>query len=260
MPDAAAPAQANRMDLGHRSRGPTLFISDLHLTPERPEPLDLFRRFLRDVAPQAGELYILGDFFESWVGDDDVELPFHAEVAGQLKDVSEQGTRIYFMAGNRDFLAGDALARATGWTPLADPTVMDLHGIPTLLSHGDAYCTEDRAYQAFRQQVRDPQWQALFLAKPVSERREQARMIRMQSRQAKADKAPDIMDVNPEAIRTAMANAGVTRMIHGHTHRPARHLLQIAGQECERWVLPDWYDTGGYLSCDSRGCHAVSIA
>lgn len=239
---------------------PTLFISDLHLSPERLEPVALFQRFLEEIAPRAAALYILGDLFEAWVGDDDLQLPFHADIASRLKQLTNSGIPMYFMAGNRDFLAGPVLAEATGWTPLADPTAIDLYGTPTLLSHGDAYCTDDEAYQTFRQQVRDAQWQADFLAKPIGERRNVANAIRAKSEQAKADKKPDIMDVNPGAIRTALGKTGITRMIHGHTHRPARHTLQVNGVECERWVLADWYETGGYLACDGQGCRSVAIS
>lgn len=238
---------------------PTLFISDLHLTPERPAPVALFRRFLDEVAPQAAALYILGDLFDAWVGDDDLDRPFPRDVASRLKRLADSGLPVYFMAGNRDFLAGPVLAQATGWTHLADPTVIDLHGRPTLLSHGDAYCTDDQTYQAFRRQVRDARWQADFLAKPLEARRSVARAIRSQSEQAKAEKKPNIMDVNQAAIRAAMEQAGVTRMIHGHTHRPARHALQVHGMERERWVLTDWYETGGYLACDHAGCRPVLI-
>jgi UDP-2,3-diacylglucosamine hydrolase len=238
---------------------PVLFISDLHLTQDRPAPVALFRRFLDEVAPRAAALYILGDFFEAWVGDDDLDLPFHADIAARLKALVDSGVPVHFMPGNRDFLAGPALARSAGWTPLPDPTVIDLYGTPTLLSHGDAYCTDDGAYQAFRLQVRDDRWQAAFLAKPLEERRALARAIRAESEQAKADKKPDIMDVNPEAIRTALAQSGVARMIHGHTHRPARHPLQVNGVACERWVLADWYASGGYLVCDGRGCRSVAF-
>lgn len=238
---------------------PTLFISDLHLTPERPTSVALFQHFLAETAPIAAALYILGDFFEAWVGDDDLERPFHLDITDRLKRLVNSGIPVYFMPGNRDFLAGPVLAAATGWTHMTDPSVIDLYGRPTLLSHGDAYCTDDQAYQRFRRQVRDPHWQAEFLAKPIDERRYVANAIRAQSEQAKADKKPDIMDVNPDAIRTALEQAGVTHMIHGHTHRPARHTLQANGMECERWVLTDWYETGGYLACDEQGCRSVAI-
>lgn len=234
-----------------------LFVSDLHLTPERPETTALFQRFLAEVAPDAGAMYILGDFFEAWVGDDDLEAPFHAELARWLKNLADSGPAVYFMAGNRDFLAGPRLAQAMGWTPLPDPSLVNLHGVATLISHGDAYCTDDSAYQAFRQQVRNAEWQSAFLSKPLAQRRDLARALREQSEQAKVGKRPTLMDVNAEAIRGAMRRAAATRMIHGHTHRPARHHLEIDGTACERWVLTDWYETGGYLACDQSGCRAV---
>jgi len=142
---------------------------------------------------------------------------------------------------------------------LVDPTVIDLYGTLTLLAHGDAYCTDDLAYQAFRQQVREAHWQADFLARPLGERRQLARAIRAESEQAKADKKPEIMDVNAEAIGAALMQTGVDRMIHGHTHRPARHTLRVGGKACERWVLPDWYESGGYLTCDALGCRALAF-
>jgi UDP-2,3-diacylglucosamine hydrolase len=238
---------------------PVFFISDLHLTPERPAPVRLFERFMDHVAPQARALYILGDFFEAWVGDDDLALPFHTEIALRIKQLVDSGVAVFFLPGNRDFLAGHELAHASGWTPLPDPTYIDLHGTLTLISHGDAYCTDDVAYQAFRKQVRNQGWQAQFLAKPLDERRAIAKSIREQSEHAKAGKKPDIMDVNAEAVYSAFLETGLRRIIHGHTHRPAQHMLSINEQPCERWVLPDWYETGGYLSCDSGGCQLETV-
>ena len=236
------------------SSRPTLFISDLHLTPERPRPVELFYRFLNEVAPQAKALYILGDFFEAWVGDDDLALPFHAQIASALLQLANKGTPIFFMPGNRDFLAGPTLAAAAGWTSLPDPSVIELYGTPTLISHGDAYCTDDEAYQTFRRQVRDAAWQQAFLSQPIEARRAAAKAIRERSEQAKADKKPNIMDVSPQAIHAALTENDVTRLIHGHTHRPARHDVALDGNTAERWVLPDWYETGGYLTCDGIGC------
>lgn len=232
----------------------TLFISDLHLNPEQPLPVALFHRFMDEIAPAARALYILGDFFDAWVGDDDLALPFHADTAAALKRHAERGLGIHFMPGNRDFLAGAALARAAGWTVLPDPQVIDLYGTPTLLSHGDAYCTDDLPYQAFRRQVRDPSWQQRFLQQALETRRAQARHIRQQSEQAKAGKQLDIMDVNPAAIERAFTQARVRSMIHGHTHRPARHTLSVEGHTVTRWVLPDWNASGGYLACSAHGC------
>lgn len=237
----------------------TLFISDLHLTPERPAAAASFRRFLERQAPLADALYILGDLFEAWVGDDDLASPFHGEIAAALKRLSNAGVPVYFLPGNRDFLVGAELARAAGMALLDDPTRIDLYGTPTLLAHGDAWCTDDAQYQAFRAQVREPAWRAEFLAQPLERRHALAAALRERSEQAKAGKRPEIMDVNPDAIAAAYRRHGVARIIHGHTHRPARHEPLIDGSLCERWVLPDWYEaTGGYLACDAAGCHAVS--
>jgi UDP-2,3-diacylglucosamine hydrolase len=239
------------------SAGQTLFISDLHLTPERPAQARLFQDFLARQAAGSAALYILGDLFEAWVGDDDLGSAFNAAIAASIRRLVDAGVPVFFMAGNRDFLAGPGLARATGWTQLPDPTRIDLHGVATLISHGDAYCTDDVAYQDFRRQVREPAWQAEFLSKPLAERHAMAQALREQSEQSKADKKPAIMDVNADAIRLALRQAKATRLIHGHTHRPARHRLQVDGVVCERWVLTDWYEGGGYLACEATGCKAL---
>jgi UDP-2,3-diacylglucosamine hydrolase len=237
---------------------PLLFIADLHLSRERPRPVDLFRRFMGEIAPTGGALYILGDFFEAWIGDDDLEDDFHSGVAAALHGLAHDGIPVFFLPGNRDFLAGEAFARAAGLTVLADPTHIDLFGTPTLLTHGDAYCTDDINYQAFRRQVRDPGWQAAFLARPLAERHALARELRERSEQAKAGKKPEIMDVNIDTVSQAFRERGVSRIIHGHTHRPARHEHRIDGRLCERWVLADWYEgVGGYLRCDADGCRAL---
>ncbi|NWG86330.1 MAG: UDP-2,3-diacylglucosamine diphosphatase [Hydrogenophilaceae bacterium] len=241
-------------DAGH-----SLFISDLHLSPGLPGAVALFRRFLSEIAPQAEALYILGDFFEAWIGDDDLALPFHADIAAALRQLSERGVRLYLMHGNRDFLLGERFCQASGASLLSDPQLIDLYGSPTLLAHGDQFCTDDLAYQAFRQQVRNPAWQAGFLAKPLAERREMARQLRAQSELEKAAKEMAIMDVNLDALAATLRKYGYPRLIHGHTHRPAHHLHEIDGHACERWVLPDWYEGGGYLRCSRQGCEAVSL-
>jgi UDP-2,3-diacylglucosamine hydrolase len=239
----------------------TLFISDLHLTPERPGAAAAFRGFLDQQAVRGDALFILGDLFEAWVGDDDLALPFHAEIAVALKRVAQSGVPVYLLPGNRDFLAGPDLARAAGLTLLQDPTRIDLYGTPTLLAHGDAWCTDDAQYQAFRSQVREPGWRAEFLVKPLAERHALAATLRERSEQAKAGKRPEIMDVNATAIAEAFRQHAVSRIIHGHTHRPAHHVHSVDGRPCERWVLPDWYGTiGGYLACDQSGCHAETWA
>ncbi len=247
----------------HASVGPSgrvsLFISDLHLTAERPAANARFFRFLAETAPAAEALYILGDFFEAWVGDDALDEPFHAQVAAALRALVARGVRLFVMHGNRDFLLGEAFSRATGATLLAEPHVVTLYGRPTLLLHGDVLCTDDLDYQQFRRLVRDPGWQAGFLARPLPERVALARQLRERSEQVKADKRPEIMDVNLDAVRHGFRQHGVTRMIHGHTHRPARHTLMVDDRSCERWVLPDWYDTGGYLACSDAGCSLIDL-
>jgi UDP-2,3-diacylglucosamine hydrolase len=240
-------------------RRPVLFISDLHLTPERPLPVQLFYRFIAEIAPKAQALYILGDFFEAWVGDDDLAQPFHQKIALALISLAEHGVAVFFLPGNRDFLIGPAFAEAAGLTLLPDPTRVELFGVPTLLAHGDSFCTDDAAYQDFRTQVRDPAWQQHFLAQPLAQRHALAKALRERSEHAKSDKKPEIMDVNSAAIDAILAEHPVARIIHGHTHRPARHEHRLNGRLCERWVLPDWYEMGGYLACDECGCRLSSF-
>lgn len=239
---------------------PALFISDLHLDRQRPDSVALFQRFMREIAPTSGALYILGDFFEAWLGDDDLADAFHGEIVAALRALSDGGVPVFFLHGNRDFLAGADFARAAGLSLLPDPVRIDLFGTPTLLSHGDIFCTDDATYQAFRTQVRDPAWQAAFLAKPLQERHALALALRERSEQAKADKKPEIMDVNTAAVARSALDMDVRRIIHGHTHRPARHEFHVADRIVERWVLPDWYETGGYLRCGAEGCLAVGFS
>jgi len=238
----------------------SLFISDLHLTPERPLPVQLLQRFIEEIVPAAQALYILGDFFEAWVGDDSLEQPFNKAICQSLNSVSAAGVPMFFLPGNRDFLVGQQFANAGNLTLLSDPTQIDLYGVPTLIAHGDQFCTDDTAYQSFRQQVREPAWQQQFLAQPMDQRLALAASLRERSEQAKADKKPDIMDVNQSAIANVLNGSPIQRLIHGHTHRPARHVSQANGAMLERWVLPDWYDSGGYLVCDAAGCRLVSFS
>lgn len=240
-------------------RPESLFISDLHLTAERPAANERFFRFLDETAATAEALYILGDFFEAWVGDDALADPFHAQVVAALHQLVCRGVRLYVMHGNRDFLLAEEFSRASGASLLAEPHVVNLYDRPTLLLHGDALCTDDLDYQQFRRLVRDPGWQVSFLARPLPERVALARELRARSEQVKGNKRPEIMDVNPEAVQEAFRQHGVPRMIHGHTHRPAHHHLMVDDRPCERWVLPDWYDTGGYLACDTAGCRLVYL-
>lgn len=225
----------------------SLFVSDLHLDPARPGITGLFLDFLAGRARGAEALYILGDLFEAWVGDDDPAPP-HSEVAEGLAALAAAGTEIRFMAGNRDFLLGDAYAARAGMQRLEEPVRLELGGVPTLLLHGDVLCTDDADYQAFRRTVRDPAWQREFLARPLPERRALAGDARAESRRRGAAKAPEIMDVNQDAVVRTFRDYGVRRMIHGHTHRPATHRFEIDGMPCERIVLGDWYEQGSVLT------------
>lgn len=230
----------------------TLFVSDLHLDPVRPRITELFLEFLGGDARGAEALYILGDLFEAWIGDDD-PARHHRQVAAALARLAGRGVPVYFLVGNRDFLLGEGFARSAGMTLLSEPLRLDLYGVPTLLLHGDVLCTDDRDYQAFRTMVRDPAWQRDFLARPLAERRALALQARGESRARSADKPPEIMDVNPDAVNAAFRRHGVARIIHGHTHRPALHRLELDGVPCERIVLGDWYEQGSLLRVDERG-------
>lgn len=231
----------------------SLFISDLHLCAERPRINWIFFDFIAEMAPAAEALYILGDFFEYWAGDDDDD-PLNQQVAGALRRLAESGTAVYLMHGNRDFLMGSQMAAACGAKLLADPTWLDLYGVPTLLMHGDTLCTDDRAYQQFRAQVREPAWQARFLAEPLSARKAAIAGVRDRSEQAKSEKSAEIMDVAPITVEEVLRRFDYPRLIHGHTHRPGHHVHQVDDHRCERWVLGDWYRHGAGLRCDERGC------
>ncbi len=235
----------------------TLFVSDLHLCPERPHGARLFDAFLAGPARSAAALYLLGDLFEYWLGDDDAGDPFNAAILAALRRLSDSGVALHFMAGNRDFLVGDAFARAAGLSLVDDPQRIELNGVPTLLMHGDTLCTDDAAYLAFRAEVRAPAWQRDFLALPLAERKARIAALRLDSETEKAMKTAAIMDVNEDAVRQALAAHGCRRLIHGHTHRPAHHLLETAHGTAERWVLPDWHESGGYLLCDAAGCRLL---
>lgn len=225
----------------------TLFISDLHLEVSRPDITQALFTFLDDKAKAADALYVLGDIFEVWIGDDDDD-PFLEEVATRFKSLSDSGVDLFFMVGNRDFILGEDYANRCGATLLSDPTVVDLYGTQTLLMHGDSLCTNDTEYLAFRAQSRHPAWQAAMLSKSLEERRAFAKMAREQSQNANSNKADDIMDVTPEEVVNEMSQHGVTRLIHGHTHRPACHDLTVNGQPAQRWVLGDWDSNSWWLS------------
>ena len=221
------------------------FISDLHLSADRPALTALFERYLAGPARAASRLYILGDLFEYWAGDDDLDDPLGARVASQLAALVDAGTQVFFMPGNRDFLIGADFASRARLTLLPDPTPISLDGQPALLCHGDSLCTDDLAYQAFRQQVRNPAWQAQFLTQPLAVRKQIIAGVRMKSEEAKSEKAAAIMDVNADAVTALLREHGFPRLIHGHTHRPAVHSIDVDGHACERWVLADWRDDQG---------------
>ena len=224
-----------------------LFVSDLHLTAERPEANERFFRFMEGKARSAAALYVLGDLFEAWIGDDDLAEKFNSVVVGFFAALVKSGTPVYLMHGNRDFLIGKRFCRATGAGLLKDPTVVDIDGTPTLLMHGDTLCIDDVDYQAWRKKARNRLFQALFLVKSREKRRAMVVKMREKSKAVIAGKPAEIMDVNDGAVRNAFHKHGVTRLIHGHTHRPGKHELEVDGRRCERWVLPDWYGPGGYL-------------
>jgi UDP-2,3-diacylglucosamine hydrolase len=224
-----------------------LFISDLHLADYRPEANELFIGFLEGEARSADALYILGDFFEYWIGDDDLAEPFNAVIAGLLRGLTRAGVTVSLMHGNRDFLIGARFADATGARLLDDPAVVEIDGVKTLLMHGDTLCTDDHDYQAWRRTARDPAWQAAFLAKPLEERRGTIVGLREKSKAVIQAKPAEIMDVNDAAVRDALRRHGVRRLVHGHTHRAGQHSVELDGERAERWVLPDWYGRGGYL-------------
>jgi len=234
-----------------------LFISDLHLTEERPAANEQFIEFLEGPARSARALYILGDLFEYWIGDDDLDDPFNAVMAGLLARLTAGGVALYLMHGNRDFLVGERFCAASGAQLLADPSVHDIEGVRTLLAHGDTLCTDDVDYQNWRRTARSREWQQQFLAKPRAERRAMVRGLRDKSKAVIQEKPADIMDVNADAVTQALHEHAATRLVHGHTHRPGRHALTLDGRPVERWVLPDWYGAGGYLEIGRRGPRLV---
>jgi UDP-2,3-diacylglucosamine hydrolase len=227
----------------------TLFISDLHLAENQPETTQAFLRFARAVAPRADALYVLGDLFEYWIGDDTLAEPVHTTIVNAFANIARNGTALFFMHGNRDFLLGQTFCNACCGHLLADPTLIDLYGTPTLLMHGDTLCTDDVDYMHFRALVRDPAWQAEFLAKPLAERRSIVQGMRSQSEETKRQKPMEIMDVALPTVEATLREHDYPRLIHG-----------VDGKTCERWVLTDWYgDRGGYLAVTPDGCGAHSL-
>lgn len=228
----------------------TWFISDLHLDPARPTTSALLLNFLQHIQGQAEALYILGDLFEYWIGDDILELPLgqvFLPLTQQLKQVAESGVQVYFQHGNRDFVIGQGFAQRCGLSLLPESQIIDLYGTPTLIMHGDTLCSDDLAYQQARLQFRNPAWQAKALSLSIPERLQLAQSIRLQSQMQTAEKSELIMDVNQQTVEQVMRDAGVWQLIHGHTHRPAVHNFDLTGRTAKRIVLGDWYQSGSFL-------------
>ncbi len=234
------------------------FIADLHLDPRRPAVLDAFGHWLERVEPDLGALYILGDLFETWIGDDASDPTFDP-LLDCLADLARTRHPLYFMPGNRDFLVGEALARRVGWTTLGEPARIRCFGTPVGLLHGDTFCTEDRAYQAFRAQVRNPAWQQAFLSRTPAERRALADAARAASQRHNAQTADLLMDVTPEAIDDFMRREDLSCLVHGHTHRPAVHRWILDGVPRTRIVLGDWYEQGRILRWDESGYRLETV-
>jgi UDP-2,3-diacylglucosamine hydrolase len=230
----------------------TLFISDLHLDAGTPEIGAQFLEFLEREGRGADALYILGDLFESWIGDDDPN-PHYAGMKSAIRRRVDSGTLVYFMHGNRDFLIGDRFADETGVRILADPCIIGLYGNRVMLSHGDVLCTDDFEYQQVRAMTRNPEWQSMMLSKSLGERKEVAERARTQSQARNAMLPEHIMDVNQEAVEQAMRSNGVSLLLHGHTHRPAIHEFELDGKPATRIVLGDWYDQGSVVRWDEQG-------
>ena len=239
---------------------PTLFLSDLHLAPERPATVEQFHAFARGPAREAAAVYIIGDLFDAWLGDDQARRePFARSIVASLRALSDAGVAVYVARGNRDFLLGDDFAREAGATLIGEQTIVDLAGTPTLLTHGDEFCTDDAGYQRFRAWSRDPRSQRRLRRLPYVVRRWIGAFLRRGSRAATARKPESILDVNARAVEQAFRMHGVTRIIHGHTHRPARHASVVDGIARERVVLADWDDRGHYVAVDTDGIRTVQM-
>ncbi|MBD8732226.1 UDP-2,3-diacylglucosamine diphosphatase [Pseudomonas sp. CFBP 13710] len=229
-----------------------LLISDLHLQEERPDITRAFLDFLGGRARSAEALYILGDFFEAWIGDDAM-TPFQSSICAALRALSDGGTKIFLMHGNRDFLIGSSFCRKAGCSLLADPSMVRLNGQAVLLMHGDSLCTRDEGYMRLRRVLRNPLTLFILRNLPLGTRHTLARKLRNESRAQTQMKAHDIVDVTPEEVPRVMCQHGVTTLIHGHTHRPAVHELQIGDLPAQRIVLGDWDRQGWVLQVDDRG-------
>ena len=235
-----------------------LFISDLHLSLEKPEITRRFLDFLTNRATKAKAVYILGDLFDTWIGDDDF-MPPNNKIRAQLKQLTDSGTKVFLQQGNRDFLLGTRFAQDTGVTLLDDYAVIDLYGTPTLITHGDLLCTDDLPYQTFRVKSHTLEWQRNVLSKPLLLRLLAARWYRLRSYFHKRKKSQDIMDVNQDTVAKIMRDYGTLRLIHGHTHRPALHRFEINGQAAQRFVLAAWTKDSGEVLCWNNDSYQVEV-
>lgn len=237
----------------------TLFISDLHLSGERENITQIFIKFLEQRASKADALYILGDLFEVWPGDDMIQ-PDYLQSISKMKELSDNGLPLFIMQGNRDFLLAEQFARVSGATLIEDPTIINLYDTPTLLMHGDTLCTDDVDYQKFRIMVRDPRWKTEFFSKPDEERLAMTTKYRKVSKVETAKKTMEIMDVNQQEVETVMLKQNINQLIHGHTHRPAIHDFMVNDTQMKRIVLGDWFEQGSVLECDEHGCSLESFS
>lgn len=235
-----------------------LFISDLHLSGERPDIVKLFLEFMATRAVESETLYILGDLFEVWLGDDFIP-PEAQPILNALREYSNTGRKLAVLHGNRDFLLGNHFAELTGCELLPDPSIIDLYGTKTLIGHGDLLCTDDVDYMRFRQQVRNKDWQSAFLAKSVEERIAIAKQARQESKKQTSSIAEEIMDANQNTVEQVMLEHSVNQMIHGHTHRPDTHTFDSDNQQKTRIVLGDWYEQGSLLECTEQGCELQTL-
>jgi UDP-2,3-diacylglucosamine hydrolase len=238
----------------------SLFISDLHLCASRPAITKAFIGFIQTEASKAEQLFILGDLFEYWAGDDDLDHPDHTEIIQAIKALAKAGTQVFLMHGNRDFLIGKQFSSAANIKLLPDPSEINLYGNRILISHGDELCTDDTRYQTFRTQVRSSAWQDEFLSQPLSARKAQIEILRLQSEQEKSHKTLDIMDVNNNAVSALLRQHQYPELfIHGHTHRPNIHNIEIDGHQCKRIVLGDWYEQGSCVRLDESGFYSQEV-
>ena len=236
----------------------TLFISDLHLEAERPDIARQFLSFLEQEASEADDLYILGDLFEAWVGDDDPNTHYFT-IKRALRKIVDKGIPVYFMHGNRDFMIGRGFANETGVEILKDPYKVQMYGQKVLLSNGDVLCTDDVQYQRVRKMTRDPDWKKTILARPLKDRLRMAEEARRQSLEQTINKSMEIMDVNQDAVKTIIKHFNVDVLLHGHTHRPAIHEIDLGRRKAKRIVLGDWYTQGSVVRWGTRGPELEAI-